>query len=101
MSYPHRALRHLNQSPSKKIIVLLVLVIGFSVNYSRAQQHDTPTGKNPFAGNPDAIKAGKDIFNQSCAMCHGTNGEGGSRGPALNTGSFKRANDDAALHDIV
>lgn len=103
MTLPYRAVRSLNQNSVRKAltVTLLFLIVGFSIKQIRAQQHDTPTGKNPFAGNPDAIKAGRDIFNQSCALCHGNGGEGGSRGPALNSGSFKRANDDAALYDIV
>jgi PQQ-dependent dehydrogenase (methanol/ethanol family) len=64
-------------------------------------QHDDADAKNPFANNPDAVKAGKDLFGQSCAMCHGSSGEGGGRGPALNKGSFKRADSDGALFQIV
>jgi len=71
-------------------------------SHLRAQQHDNPGAKNPFASDPEAVKAGKDIFAQSCAACHGSGGGGGGgRGPALNQGSFKRGGDDAALFGVV
>jgi mono/diheme cytochrome c family protein len=39
---------------------------------------------NPFAGNTDAIKAGKKLYNQNCSICHGAKGRGdGMAGMAL------------------
>ena len=41
--------------------------------------------KNPFAGNTDAIKAGKKVYMQYCVICHGDKGRGdGMAGVALN-----------------
>jgi len=39
------------------------------------------TDYNPYRGYPDAIAAGRDAFNQSCAVCHGVDADG-SRMPA-------------------
>ena len=39
------------------------------------------TDYNPYRGHPDAIAAGRDAFNQSCAVCHGVDADG-SRMPA-------------------
>lgn len=39
------------------------------------------TDYNPYRGHPDAIAAGRDAFNQSCAVCHGMDADG-SRMPA-------------------
>lgn len=36
---------------------------------------------NPYRGNPEAIRIGQSAFNQSCAVCHGTDADG-SRAPA-------------------
>ena len=33
--------------------------------------------KNPVAATPESIAAGKQIYQKSCAPCHGINGEGG------------------------
>ena len=38
--------------------------------------------ENPFKDDPSAIAAGKDIYDQNCAACHGSKGEGGI-GPSL------------------
>lgn len=49
------------------------------------------TGKNPYIGNADAIKAGKKKFNLfSCSACHGGTGEG-AVGPGLIGANFKYA----------
>ena len=34
--------------------------------------------KNPVAATPESIAAGRPIFQRYCAVCHGTNAEGGS-----------------------
>lgn len=47
------------------------------------------TGKNPYIGNEDAIKAGKKKFNlYSCVACHGGKGEG-AVGPGLIGANFR------------
>ncbi len=38
---------------------------------------------NPYAGQPDAIAAGKNIYANACARCHGANAEGRKGRPAL------------------
>jgi cytochrome c-L len=49
------------------------------------------TGKNPYIGKEDAIKAGKKKFGlYSCVACHGGHGEG-AVGPGLIGANFKYA----------
>lgn len=49
------------------------------------------TGKNPYVGNEEAIKAGKKKFNlYSCVACHGGKGEG-AVGPGLIGANFRYA----------
>jgi cytochrome c-L len=63
-----------------------------------AKLFDTPaakefisTGKNPYIGNEEAIKAGKKVFNlYSCVACHGGHAEG-AVGPGLTGPTFKYA----------
>jgi mono/diheme cytochrome c family protein len=38
---------------------------------------------NPLANDPDAVRAGKKLFVQHCAECHGNNAEGGKKAPSL------------------
>jgi mono/diheme cytochrome c family protein len=39
--------------------------------------------QNPLQTDPQAAAAGKKLFRQHCAECHGEAGEGGRRGPNL------------------
>jgi cytochrome c oxidase cbb3-type subunit III len=52
-----------------------------------------PTGKRDRA-------AGEALFQNHCALCHGTTG-GGGRGPALAQARLKRATDDASLVKLI
>jgi len=39
--------------------------------------------RNPLEGESDAVPAGRNLFRQRCAECHGDNAEGGKKGPSL------------------
>ena len=61
---------------------------------------DTPT--NPFAGNPaPAIAAGKRVFDATCTACHGPNGAGTERAPALDSGRFKHGGEDFEIFQTI
>jgi cytochrome c oxidase cbb3-type subunit 2 len=49
--------------------------------------------ENPFRNDPTAIAAGKGIYDQNCAACHGDKGEGGI-GPSLTDDMFLYAKGD-------
>jgi glucose/arabinose dehydrogenase len=49
--------------------------------------------KNPFAGQPSAVEAGRKLYSHNCASCHGTNGEGSGAIPALKSGPTQSAKD--------
>ncbi len=38
---------------------------------------------NPLAQDPDAVAAGKVLFEEHCQECHGSGGEGGKKAPTL------------------
>ncbi len=65
-------------------------------------QHESKVGKpkNPLSGNPKAIEAGRLIFVNGCAACHGPDGKGG-RGPNLRERVYWHPLDDATIHDAV
>lgn len=68
-----------------------------------AAQHDASKegkGKNPAMGNPQAIAAGKNLFVNSCAGCHGVNAEGG-RGPNLRKRGVWHPLEDDSLFKII
>ncbi len=54
--------------------------------------------ENPFKNDPKATALGKEIFDQNCAMCHGTKGEGGI-GPSLIDDMFLYTKGDLADDD--
>lgn len=65
----------------------------------------TPTAgaadSNPLGHGADVVAAGREIYNKTCTVCHGVDGEAGDRGPALAaTRSYVRRT-DAELFDAV
>src|SRR5580704_11019134 len=72
---------------------ICALFITISPLWAQFPRPESPSDRNPFAGQPDAIAAGGKLFATSCSACHGANGEGG-RGPNLTTGrAIRRLND--------
>src|SRR5215470_1452898 len=75
------------------LAVICLSAVGFSQN-TRSRQYESPLLKapaesaarqNPYAGDPDAVKAGQKLFRHNCEDCHGTKAEGTRRAPALIT----------------
>jgi mono/diheme cytochrome c family protein len=48
---------------------------------------------NPYANNPDAVAAGRNLFANNCAKCHGKNAEGKSSRPSLKSARIQAATD--------
>jgi len=48
---------------------------------------------NPFAGQPDAVAAGRNLFLANCAQCHGKNAEGKGSRPNLLSERIRGASD--------
>ena len=47
--------------------------------------------RNPLEKDPDAIAAGRILFGQRCAECHGDTAEGGKKGPSLRAAQIQNA----------
>ena len=47
--------------------------------------------KNPYAGNAAAAAAGRKLYAQDCAQCHGNKLQGMGPAPALDTASVRNA----------
>lgn len=47
--------------------------------------------RNPLEKDPDAIAAGRILFEQRCAECHGDNAEGGKKAPSLRASEIQDA----------
>ncbi len=48
---------------------------------------------NPYAGNQEAATAGKNLFHNNCAKCHGDNAEGKGSRPSLKSERVMNATD--------
>ncbi len=46
---------------------------------------------NPYAGQPDALRAGKKLYQRHCASCHGLEGRGAEEAPDLHTPVIQNA----------
>lgn len=47
--------------------------------------------RNPLEHDPDAVPAGRNLFEQHCAECHGDTAEGGKKGPSLRAGEVQNS----------
>jgi putative heme-binding domain-containing protein len=57
--------------------------------------------RNPFAGDPNAAKAGEFQFRINCSFCHGLGARGGGRGPDLTLASKRHGTTEVELfHNI-
>ena len=78
-------------------VELAAVVVGMTL---AAQQSDRVI--NPVAGKPEAVQAGRGLYNQTCQSCHGAAGQGErGRGPALSTGAFAHGSDDGDLFHTI
>lgn len=57
--------------------------------------------KNPLAGDPKAIQEGASQFRIDCALCHGLNARGGSRGPDLTRKVWTHGGSDAEIFHTI
>jgi putative heme-binding domain-containing protein len=63
-------------------------------------QHEKEIDKSKFIGNIEAIEAGRVLFANGCAACHGANALGG-RGPNLRDRVFWHPVDDETLYKAI
>lgn len=52
---------------------------------------------NPLEKDPDAVRAGRILFAQRCAECHGENATGGKKGPSLRAPEIQNAEPGAVF----
>ena len=63
--------------------------------------------KNPVDATPESIAAGKQIYTRYCAVCHGTNGQGGSGSdisppaPDLTDEEWNHGSTDGEIFDVI
>jgi len=89
-----------------RILLLLVVAVPLCVMMAKAaadgawlatvpaRDHEKT---NPYEGKPDAIAAGRLIFEEHCAKCHGPNAEGTKKRPSLRS---ERVREQATAGDV-
>ncbi len=58
-------------------------------------------GVDPSAARRVSIESGRKIFNSRCAACHGTDGLGGERAPAIGSRKHSRVESDDAVRNLI
>ena len=86
------------------IVVLLSLITLFA-NADGAWLARVPASDhqktNPYDGNSEAIAAGRNIFEEHCAKCHGQNAEGVKKRPSLRSERIQRQATVGDLHWLL
>lgn len=72
---------------------VLVAAVGLLIANASPAQVTTPS--------PDPVEAGRSRFNIRCAGCHGQDGLGGERAPAIGKGSQQGLDDKKTLHNLI
>ncbi len=83
-----------------RLLILLALSLLSAVCFAKATGAwlqkvpvDDRQRANPFAGQPDSIAAGQNLFEANCSHCHGTNAQGKGSRPCLRSQRIKSATD--------
>ncbi|HEY3927659.1 MAG TPA: PQQ-dependent sugar dehydrogenase [Candidatus Koribacter sp.] len=84
-------------SPSRLVVITTILfVVPFAFTQTSTFHNAPPSATlahNPQTGKPEAIEAGKKLYGQDCASCHGPAGDGTGNVPALKSGHTQQAKD--------
>ena len=56
---------------------------------------------NPYRDQPDAVAAGRRVFVEHCAHCHGEDAEGTKKRPSLRTSRVQQEASDGDLHWLL
>jgi len=65
-----------------------------------AGQNQSDTVRNPLDADPAAAAAGRQLYDRTCAGCHGPAGQG-DRGPALDTATLAHGSSDGDLFHTI
>ncbi len=82
---------------------------GGAAPVQKVAELDMSTIKEPWVATPEIVAHGKQVFQQTCAMCHGAEGKGdGAAGASLNPkprnlveGKWKKGGTSLGLYDVV
>ena len=86
-----------NTLSSDEITALLTLITG----WDNVPSGSIPAPDEPIAVTAQSLELGASLYAQSCARCHGAQGQGTRRAPSLNVKGYLADTNDAALQQII
>src|SRR5688572_7742949 len=92
-----------SKPPRASQLRALVILVSFVclVPTRAAEPEDPPKQLNPFAGDPEAAKQGRKLFQSyGCSGCHGLMGGGGMGKPILDD-TWQFGSDDETLYRLI
>jgi mono/diheme cytochrome c family protein len=83
--------------PAEDVTALVTLITGWDTVPSGT----IPEPDRPLPVTEESLALGADLYAQNCARCHGPEGQGTGRAPALNVKGFLTDTNDLAIQQIV
>ena len=83
--------------PAEDVTALVTLITGWDTVPSGT----IPEPDRPLPVTEESLVLGADLYAQNCARCHGPEGQGTGRAPALNVKSFLTDTNDLAIQQII
>jgi mono/diheme cytochrome c family protein len=76
-------------------------LIALMVNWDQVPSGAIPAPERPVAVTEESLVMGSELYASNCARCHGPEGQGTQRAPALNVKGFLTEVSDAAIQQII
>jgi mono/diheme cytochrome c family protein len=83
---------------NKRILIALALLAGLAGCAVAPWNAPAPLTAERFSND---VMAGRKLFSQHCAACHGADAQGTSRAPSLHTSSVQTRSDDALVQFLT
>lgn len=89
---------------NRVLAILAIMALSMTLGLAQARQSDVARHRlelagapqsaharlNPYEGKPEAVLAGRKLFERHCAECHGVDAHGRDKAPALDSGLVEK-----------
>jgi mono/diheme cytochrome c family protein len=86
-----------NSLSDEEVTALVALL----TNWDQVPSGAIPLPEEPLPVTGESLALGSELYTSNCARCHGPEGQGTQRSPALNVKGFLEETNDAAMQQIV